>query len=117
MAYFMINNKDFSKYVNALSVTKTANYYAQTNASGNTVVDYINSKRTIEVGFIPMKAEALKELTEAITNFGVSVSFLNPHTNEVATTSCIVADSTIDYYTIQEAKVMANPFTLVFTEL
>lgn len=54
MAYFKIGDVDFSLYVNSLKVSKTANYSAQTNAAGDTVVDYINSKRTIEVGIIPL---------------------------------------------------------------
>ena len=47
MAYFKINNIDFSKYVNALRVTEQANYNLQTNAKGDGVTDYINKKRTI----------------------------------------------------------------------
>ena len=47
MAYFKIGTTDYSKYVNALKVDRGANYNAQTNAAGDTVVDYINHKRTI----------------------------------------------------------------------
>jgi hypothetical protein len=57
MAYFKIGEIDFSPYVNSLKINKSANYNAQTNAAGNTVVDYINSKRTIEVGIIPVDNE------------------------------------------------------------
>lgn len=117
MAYFLINGKDFSHVVSGLAVTKTANYSAQINANGNTVVDYINSKRTIEATFIPMLAEPLADLLDSLADFGANITFLNPHTNAVETAFCIVPDSAIDYYTIQANKVMANPFTLSFTEL
>ena len=80
MAYFKINNVDFSKYVNRLKVTKQANYSLQTNAAGNSVADYINSKRTIEVGIIPLDNAAMVELQSAINAFNVSISFRNPIT-------------------------------------
>lgn len=44
--YFKIGTVDFSAYVNALKVTNSNNYTALTNANGDTVVDYINNKRT-----------------------------------------------------------------------
>ena len=44
MTYFKINNVDYSMYVNSLEITINTNYNAQTNAAGNTVVDYINQK-------------------------------------------------------------------------
>ena len=47
MAYFKINGVDYSMYVNALKVSRECNYNAQTNANGDTVVDYINTKRNI----------------------------------------------------------------------
>ena len=54
MAYFKIGDVDFSPYVNSLKVNKRAIYNSQVNAAGNSIVDYINSKRTIEVGIIPL---------------------------------------------------------------
>lgn len=62
MTYFKINDIDYSMYVNELKVSKEANYNAQTNAHGDTVVDFINSKREIEVGIIPLDAEAMLSL-------------------------------------------------------
>ena len=60
MAYFKIGDTDFSAYVNGLKVNKNAVYNSQTNASGDTLVDYINSKRTLlptvgvkSLGFAP----------------------------------------------------------------
>lgn len=118
MAYFKIGDVDFSLYVNGLKVSKTANYSAQTNAAGDTVVDYINSKRTIEVGIIPLNEVDMLKLQVALAAFSVSISFLNPQTNELETNvSCIIPDSEIEFYTIQVNKTMYKAATLTFTEL
>lgn len=117
MTYFKINDIDFSMYVNQLNVTRTAVYNAQTNAAGDTVVDYINAKREIEVGIIPLKAEAMASLQAAVELFDVNISFRNPKTGELETIHCIIPDDNVEYYTIQANKVMFNACTLTFVEL
>ena len=118
MAYIMIGSHDYSQYCNALKVSSAVNYNAQTNAAGDTVVDYINTKRIIEVGIIPLNDTVMKQLNEDIANFNVSISFRNPKTNALETgVNCIIPDSQIEYYTIQANKVMYNALTLTFTEL
>ena len=101
MAYFKINGIDYSKIVNQLNISKEATYNAQTNAAGDTVVDLINHKRTIEVGIIPLDSEAMKNLLTAIDSFNVSISFLNPQTGTLEeNVNCIIPESEIEYYTI-----------------
>ncbi len=117
MAYLKINNIDYSKYVNSLKVNKASNYTSQTNAAGNTVADFINSKRAIEVGFIALNDAVMSEIQEAIDNFNVTVSFRDPKTNALTDLACIIPDNEIEYYTIQINKVMYKAFTLTFTEL
>lgn len=118
MTYFKINNVDFSHYVSALKVETTNNYNAQTNAAGNTVIDYINSKRTIEVGIIPLNDADMKALQQAIGAFNVSISFMNPKTGAIENNvNCIVPSDGVDYYTIQSGKVMFKAFTIQFVEL
>lgn len=118
LAYFKIGDTDFSMYVNELNVTKTANYNAQTNANGDTVVEYINSKRVIDVGIIPLNDAAMVSLQQAISAFNVSISFLNPVTNAIEENiNCIIPEDTVEYYTIQAGKVLFNAFTLQFIEL
>jgi hypothetical protein len=118
MAYFKIGESDFSQYVNKLNVVKSANYVAQTNAAGDSVVDYINSKRTIDVGIIPLDGEAMAQLLAALDAFNVSVTFLNPTTGALEeNVNCIIPESNIGYYTIQAEKVLFNAFTLRFIEL
>ena len=118
MEYFKINNKDFSLYVNELKVSSAANYTAQVNAAGDTVVDYINSKRTIEVGIIPIDNAAMINLQNAISGFNVSLSFRNPTTGILEeNVNCIIPANDVEYYTIQADRVSYKGFNLTFTEL
>ena len=118
MAYFKINDVDFSQYVESLKVKKSVNYNAQTNAAGNTVVDYINSKRTIEVGIITINEADAKAILTACAAFNVSISYRDPATGVlVEDVNCIIPSTDVDYYTIQTDKVMLNDFKLKFSEL
>lgn len=118
MAYFKIGDKDYSNIVNALKVIKSANYNAQTNAAGDTVVDFINHKRTIEVGIIPLSDSSMAPLLADLNAFNISISFRNPQTNMLEeNVNCIIPGEEIDYYTIQVGKVSYNGMTLKFTEL
>lgn len=117
MAYFKINGVDFSHCVNELKVGTEANYNAQTNAAGDTVVDYINKKKNIEVGIIPLNDEELKTLTNAIYGFAMSISYLDPSTKELSEIVCILPTSNIEYQMIRVGKTMSKAFTLQFIEL
>jgi hypothetical protein len=118
MEYFKIGEKDFSHIVSNLTIKTIVNYNAQTNAAGNRVVDFINKKRQIEVGVIPLKDGDMLKLLQAISAFGVAISFRNPNTNALEeNVACIIDENEIDYYTIQKDKVMYNAATLTFTEL
>ena len=117
MAYFKIGKTDFSNIVNELKVDNTSNYNSQTNAAGNTVVDYINTKRIIEVGIIPLDDTDMANLQTAIKDFDVMISFRNPRTNQLETIFCIVPESGVEYYTIQANKVMYKAFRIKFIEL
>ena len=118
MTYFKINNVDYSMYVNALKIDSEAIYNAQTNAAGDTVVDYINTKRTIEVGIIPLEGATMAALQTAIANFSVSLSFRNPKTQTLEEgVACIIPENGVDYYTIQVGKVMYKALQLRFIEL
>ena len=117
MAYLKLNNKDVSMYVSGLKVSKAANYTAQTNAAGNTVVDYINTKRTIEAAIIALDDAAMRDIQTVMETLQVSVEYRNPATGELETALCILPQNDIEYYTIQADKVMYKAFTLTFTEL
>lgn len=118
MTYFKINGKDFSKYVSALRVERKAKYNAQTNAAGNTIVDYITSKRDIEVEIIPLDSAAMVEIQQELYNFNVNISFRNPYTGALEEDiSCIIPDDEVEYYTIRADKVLFKAMTIKFSEL
>lgn len=118
MTYFKINGKDFSKYVSALRVERKAKYNAQTNAAGNTIVDYITSKRDIEVEIIPLDSAAMVEIQQELYNFNVNISFRNPYTGALEEDiSCIIPDDEVEYYTIRADKVQFKAMTIKFSEL
>jgi hypothetical protein len=117
MAYIKINDVDYSAYCNKLAVSKSANYTSQTNAAGNTVVDYINSKRTVDVGIIPVNQYTMTELQNAIEGFNVQLTFKNPQTRLLETINCIIPTNNVEYYTIQDGNVLFNGFDMQFIEL
>ena len=82
------------------------------------VVDYINAKRSITVGIIPLDNEAMLNLQGQIKQFNLPISFRNPETGLVEeNVNTILPESQIEYYTIQTNKVRFNEFSLTFTEL
>lgn len=118
MAYFKINGVDFSSYVNELSIQKKSNYNAQTNAAGDTVVDYINSKRQINVGIITLDESDAQKVLAAVEGFNVLISYRDPRTGAlVENVNCIIPSTDVEYYTIQADKVLVDEFSLKFTEL
>jgi hypothetical protein len=117
MAYLKINNIDVSMYVSGLKVNKAANYSAQTNAAGNTVVDYINTKRTVEATIIAVNDEAMRTIQSLLNDIQISLAYRNPSDGELETITCILPQTEIEYYTIQADNVRYNAFTLIFTEL
>ena len=118
MSYFKIGDVDFSPWVKTLKISKAANYSAQANAAGDTVVDYINTKHVIEVGFIYVDDDTMAAVQAAIDPFNVKISFLNPQTKALEENmNCIIPDDEVEYYTVQVGKVLFKEFTLTFNEL
>ena len=118
MSYFKINNTDFSMYVNKLKVAREHVYKGQTNASGNTLVKYVNTKRIIEVGIIPLDAESMASLQTEINKFKVTVSYLDPETGAlVENINCIIPHNSVEYYTVQAGNTTFKAFSLELKEL
>lgn len=119
MAYFFkINGIDFSQYVNKLMIGTEHNYKQMTTAAGNTLVKYVNSKRTIEVGIIPLNDAAMKSLLAQVDKFQVTISYRNPETNTLEENiKCIIPNHLIEYHTIQVGKVLYKSFSLQIKEL
>lgn len=118
MAYFKINETDYSHYVNSLEIDNKVNYTAQTNAAGDSVVDYVNKKRIFKVGIIPLTSEQIQPLLVDLDKFSVSITYREPRTGAlVSGVLCIVPTFNPEYYTIQNNKVLFKEFSLTFTEL
>jgi hypothetical protein len=117
MAYFKINGIDYSQYVNKLNIQTNHIYNARTNASGNTSVKLINSKKIINVGIIPLDATVNASLVSVLNTFKVTIEFLDPATGELGHAICIIPKNSIDYYTIQADNVKTKAYTLTFEEL
>lgn len=121
MAYFKINGIDYSLYVNKLLVDTKHKYTARENASGTLMVKYLAKKHNVQVGIIPLDADALKSLTEELgkggADFEKEVTYLNPETNTLETIRCIIPIHSIEYYTIRADKTMTKAFTFTCEEL
>ena len=116
--FFKINDNDYSMYVNKLMVSKEHLYTPVTTSAGNTVVKYINNKRVLEVGIIPLDDTVMARLLTDVDKFKVSISFRDPQTNLISeNVVCIIPKNTVDYYTIQAGKVMYKAFSLQIKEL
>ena len=117
MSYFKIGDIDFSDICAGLKVIKNRNFNSQTNANGDTVIDYINKKIQLEVSIIAINDTKMTELLNAIDVFNVAISYRDPLTNELKVIDSIISTDEIEYYTIQINKVMYKAFILTFTEL
>lgn len=117
MANLKINGVDFSGMVNGLTVESAHNYNAETNAAGDTVVDYINSKVKVRAGFRALTADEMAALQLLLARFTVSVYYRNPATNTARTISAIAPEVKADYYTTAGGRVLFNEFTVEFIEL
>lgn len=117
MEYLKINGTDYSMYTSALKVTKAKKYNAQTNAAGNSVIDYLCTKRTIEATIIALEEEVASSLLADLEGLAATVSYRDNITHELVEVSCILPSHVLEYYTIREDKVMYKAFNLKFTEL
>lgn len=116
--YFKINGTDYSRYVNKLTVATEHFYKSMETAAGNTLVKYINTKRSLEVGIIPLNGDAMTQFMQDINDFQVTVSFRDPVTNEVTENiNCIIPQHLVEYYTIQAGNVQFKAFSLQIREL
>lgn len=117
MAYFKINEHDYSNCVSGLSVKKQFNYTSQTNAAGDSVIDYTNQKIQLDVTIIPLDEAIMRNFQADVDGFNLDVEFRHPQTGELKNINCVVANIKTEYYTIQQNKVMFKEFKIQFTEI
>ena len=118
MAYLKINGNDFSLYCHTLKVSDKAIFKSATNAAGNTVVKYVNTKRTFTVGIIPLNGDVMASLQTELQKFKLLLSYRDAKTNAlVENVECIIPNNDYEYYYIHQDGVMYKAMTLVFQEL
>ena len=116
MAYFKINDTDLSNYTASLNIEYVNNYVSQTNAQGDSKVDFINRKRIIEVEIIPLEEDDFKIVYASIV-FNPTIYYRDELTGELTSANCIIDGMRSEYYTIRSDKVMYKKMRLIFNEL
>lgn len=115
--FFKINGHDYSMYVNKLIVGTEHTYTAKTSAYGYDQINYKYSKRTLEVGIIPLDDAAMTSLLTDVNKFKVTISYRDPTTNTmVENLPCVIPNNLIEYYTIQAGNVKYKAFSLQIKE-
>jgi hypothetical protein len=117
MAYLKINGVDYSPYIKKLKVDKAHYYEMKSSAGGKDRVTPKYTRRTVEVTVIVINDEVMQGLLTSLANLRNTISFRNPETNTLVDMDCIVEHKAVEYFTIQENKVLYQEFNLVFTEV
>ena len=118
MAYLKINGTDFSSLVSGLKVgfETLVSDNSGRNAAGNTVIDVINRKVKVYVTLRHTTNQEMKNFLDSIKDYVVSVTFLNPKTNNLSTITAYTGTPEPEYYTISD-KTVYKPMSLNFIEL
>lgn len=122
MAIFKINNTDFSGLVSGLKVgyETLVSDNSGRNANGDTVLDVINTKRKIYVTLRHTFAGEMQEFLDAISEFKVTVEYLDPKTQELTSADTYIGTPEPEYYHISTKdpnKSIYKPLSLNFIEL
>jgi hypothetical protein len=117
MTIFKINGVDFSGLVSALKVgyETLVSDSSGRNANGDTVLDIINTKRKIYVTLRHTTVAEMQSFLAAVAPYQVSVSYLDPLTNSLATASTYIGTPEPEYYNV--SKSLYKPLSLNFIEL
>ena len=116
--YFKINNIDFSGFVSGLKVGYETLVSSDSgrNANGDTVIDVINKKTKVYTTFRHTTEAEMRSILAAINDYVVTVTFLNPITNDLNTITAYTSTPEPEYYTISN-KTIFKPLNLNFIEL
>lgn len=119
MAYFKINGTDFSSLVSGLKVgyETLVSDNSGRNAAGNTVIDVVNKKVKLYITLRHTTEAEMKSFLNAIEDYVVNVSYLNPKTNSISSISAYTGTPEPEYYTIQPTHTIYKPLTLNFIQL
>ena len=118
MSYLKINNQDFSHLVSSLKIgyETLVSENSGRNANGDTVIDVINKKCKVYVGLRHTFENEMNSFLNAIQDYVVQVSFLDPRTKALKTITAYTGTPEPDYYTISD-RTIYKPMNLNFIEL
>ena len=117
MEILRINNVDVSGLVSGLKVgyETLVSETSGRNANGDTVLDVINMKRKLYVTLRHTTFAEMQTFLGAISNFTVSVSYLDPRDNTMHTMSAYTGTPEPEYFNV--SKTIFKPLNLNFIEL
>lgn len=117
--YFKINDTDFSSLVSGLKVgfETLVSDASGRNAAGDTVIDIINRKVKLYVTLRHTTDTEMTNFLNSISDYVVSVSFLDPKTRAMSTITAYTGTPEPEYYTIQSTHTIYKPLSLNFIEL
>lgn len=118
MAYFKINNADFSDLVSGLKVgyETLVSDNSGRNAAGNTVIDVINRKIKVYLTLRHTTNAEMARFLAAIGDYVVNVSFMDPITGQWTDITAYTGTPEPEYYTISD-KTIFKPMSINFIEL
>lgn len=119
MTYLKINGTDVSNLVKSLKVgyeTLVADNSGR-NAAGNTVLDIVNKKVKLYVGFRPMDDVDMKKLLGTFADYVIPVSYLDSKTNTIKTITCYTGTPEPEYYWVLNDQVLYKAMELNFIEM
>lgn len=118
MATFKINSNDFSDLVSGLRVgyETLVSGNSGRNANGDTVLDVINRKIKLQVNFRYMTSAEMTRFLDAIKDYVITVSFLDPKTQAMTDIVAYTGTPEPEYYTASNRTIF-KPMNLNFIEL
>lgn len=119
MQYLKINGTDISDLVSGLKIgfETLVSDNSGRNAAGDSVIDVINRKAKVYATLRHTTQDEMQKFLNAIKDYVVEVSFLNPNTKALTTITAYTGTPEPEYYTIQDGFVIYKPLSLNFIEL
>lgn len=119
MAYLKVGDTDFSNIVNSLKVgyETLVSDNSGRNAAGDTVIDIVNRKIKVYVGLRYTKASEMNSFLNAIKDYVINITYLDPEANSLKTIQCYTGTPEPEYYTIQTNLTIYKPMDINFIEL
>ena len=117
--YFKIGDKDFSHLVSQMKVghETLVSDKSGRNAKGEMFIDLVSKKFKIYITFRYMSDTEMNEVLQAIDNYIINITFLNPIDKKMKTIKCYTGTPEPDAYTIQDTRILYKPMSLNFIEL